>query len=343
MTQRSKTPGTITYAGLAGVLLLTAATSAFFGHFPVAGPPKSLEVSMTPALEERGKYLAEHVAICVDCHSSRDPSRYSAPVVPGTLGQGGFRFGPEMGLPGEIYARNITPAGIGDWSDGEVLRAMTEGVSRDGTALFPLMPYKDYAKLCQEDAAAILSYVRKLRPIENEVPKTRLDFPMNLLVRTLPAPAELSKDCPDGRDEVARGAYLVSLSGCQHCHTPQDQGRPRPGLELAGGVPFPMPMGGVAHSANLTPDRETGIGAWTREMFVSRFKLAGTPSDAQPVQPGHPNTIMPWTQYSGMTEEDLGAIFSYLRTVPPVYRPVVRFEAPVAMGPEAPETVVAGR
>jgi hypothetical protein len=71
---------------------------------------------------ERGKYMAWHVMACMDCHCKRDFSKFSGPVVPGTDGMGGERFGPEFGLPGNIYSRNITPAAIGKWTDEEIIR-----------------------------------------------------------------------------------------------------------------------------------------------------------------------------------------------------------------------------
>lgn len=332
---------TLTAASVAALAVL--ATATFFGRFPVTSEPRSLDTPITPALEARGRYLAEHVTLCTDCHSARDPSRYSMPVIPGTHGQGGMEFGAELGIPGKLYAPNITPAALGDWTDGEILRALTEGVSRDGRALFPLMPYKAFATLCEEDAAALVRYVRTLQPVENEVPRSRLDFPLNLIVRTMPAPAQLSKSCEEPASEVERGRRLVALAGCAECHSPTEMGRPVEGLLLAGGVEFRLPGGGVVRSANLTPDPVTGIGAWTREMFISRFKGAGRPEEARPVEAGQANTIMPWTQFSGMTAADLGATYDFLRTVPKVERPVLRFESSVAGARTQPETELAER
>lgn len=327
---KSKTFRLLTLTGVSLAALAVLATASFFGRFPITAEPRTLDTPITPELEARGRYLAEHVTLCTDCHSARDPARWSMPVLEGTHGQGGMEFGAELGIPGRLYAPNITPAALGDWTDGEILRAMTEGASKDGRALFPLMPYKAFANLCEEDAAALVRYVRTLQPIENQVPKSSLDFPLNLIVRTMPAPAKLSKSCAEPTSEVERGKRLVALAGCAECHSPSEMGRPLDGLLLAGGVEFPLPGGGVVRSANLTPDPITGIGAWTREMFVSRFKLAGRPEDARPIGAGQMNTIMPWTQFSGMTEEDLGAIYDYLRTVPKVERQVLKFEPRVA-------------
>src|SRR5574341_1161205 len=101
---------------------------------------------------------------------------------------GGQEF--NLGPAGRLYSKNITPAAIGSWSDGELRRAVTAGVSRDRTPLFPLMPYPHYGVMDEEDIHAVLAYVRSLKAIENRnIPARTLSFPLNLIVRTIPAPA----------------------------------------------------------------------------------------------------------------------------------------------------------
>lgn len=95
-------------------------------------------------------------------------------------------------------------------------------------------------------------------------------------------------------------------------------------MELAGGFEFPMPHGGTARSANITPDKETGIGKWTEEAFVQRFKLYSD-SALIPVNKGEFNTVMPWTMFSTMKTEDIKAIYAYLKTVKPIKNKVVKF------------------
>ena len=94
---------------LALVGLAVLGATYFFLAFPAQIEAASGSIDATAEQRARGVYLAEHVAVCVDCHSERDFSRFSGPVVPGTLGQGGQRFGHDLGVPGEVYARNITP------------------------------------------------------------------------------------------------------------------------------------------------------------------------------------------------------------------------------------------
>ena len=316
---------------VAGALLLfgLGTVTYLLAAFPKVGAAPALTVQSSPALLEHGRYLATHVSACIDCHSQRDWQRFSAPIVPLTEGKGGERFGAETGIPGTIFAKNITPAALASWSDGELIRAFTVGVSKDGSALFPLMPYPSYAAMCEGDVHAVVAYLRSLRPIENHVPASKLSFPMNLIVRTIPAPASPGP-CPDPTNTVAQGAYLAKIAGCAECHTPKNHGKPLPGMAFAGGFAFEgMPNGGgTVRSSNITPDNGTGIGTWKREDFIQRFKAFASSAAAVAVKPGAFNTVMPWTIYAGMTEADLGAIYQYLRTVPAVNNSVERWQEP---------------
>ncbi|HVW29421.1 MAG TPA: hypothetical protein VHC69_28845 [Polyangiaceae bacterium] len=291
--------------------------------FPRVSAASDLRIHRTPELVQRGEYLAEHVAVCVDCHSQRDWHRYSAPAVPGTIGGGGERFTRDMGFPGDIFSKNITPAGIGTWSDGEVARAITSGVTRDGRALFPVMPYPNYSHLCGADLSAIVAFVRTLPLVNNPDRESKLDFPMNIVVRTIPRDAE-PWPCPSpGTPEY--GKYLTTIAGCGECHTQQVRGKHKAGMEFAGGWTFPLPGGGHVTSANITPDPETGIGKWTKDEFVARFKAFASPNAATPVNAGGVNTVMPWTMYAGMSADDLGAMYDYVHSQPAVRNVVERF------------------
>jgi len=174
-------------AGALGALA-AAGIGYVYAAYPKVGAPPALAVARSAEALERGRYLAENASGCIACHSQRDWERFAAPVVPGSEGKGGERFGEESGLPAAIYAKNITPAALGAWSDGEIARAFTSGVSKDNSPLFPLMPYLNYSELCERDVAALVVYLRALKPVENEVPKSGIGFPMSLIVRTLPAP-----------------------------------------------------------------------------------------------------------------------------------------------------------
>ena len=294
---------------VAGILYLR-----FFLPDVEAAPYLSIEA--TPERIERGRYLANHVTGCMDCHSTRDWSRYSAPIVEGTLGKGGEYFGPEMGFPGKFYSRNLTPANLGDWTDGEIFRAITTGVNREGKALFPVMPYSFYRKMDREDIYAIIAYLRTLPARPSEFPESEPDFPMNLIMNTIPQEPSLVT-IPDPSDQVRYGAYLTNAASCMECHTPAEKGELVLEKAFAGGREFKMPAG-VLRSANITPDKATGIGAWSEADFLARFKAFQHPEAAKKLKEGQMNTIMPWTLFAGMTEADLKAIYSYLRTIEPV-------------------------
>ncbi len=313
------------------VVIIGAGLAYFFSTYPAVAAAEHVQVASTPERVARGKYLFDHVAICVDCHSTRDFTKYAGPIIDGTHGKGGEAFTNEiMGTPGDFYARNITPAGISDWTDGEILRAITVGVNKRGDALFPLMPYPNYRQMDREDVEAMIAYLRTLQPITNHVPDRSLQFPMHLIIRTIPQSAAFVPR-PSPSDRVAYGGYLARTASCAECHTLQDQGTPRPGMAFAGGMEFRWPWGGAVRSANVTPDADTGIGTWTEQQFVDKFKAwdnapAPALSDAEQKE----NTVMPWRQYAGMTRDDLGAIYAFLRSQAPVVHRVEKFSAGVA-------------
>ena len=290
--------------------------------YPKVSPAPEIRIEPTAERLARGEYLFHHVAMCADCHSDRDFSRFSAPVIEGTIGKGGHQM---EGAPGEIYASNITPAAIGDWTDGEILRAITTGVSKDGRYLAPMMPYLEYRHLSQEDAVALVAYTRTLKPVENDVKESSFNFPLNLIFRTIPTDYE-SAPHPDTANTLATGEYLANIAGCKFCHSPVDKGIPVAGSEFSGGHEFVFPQMGVLRAANLTPDKETGIGNWSKETFIARFKVyADSMGQHIPVTPDGCQSTMPWTLLAGMTGKDLGAIYDYLLTIEPVRNKVEKF------------------
>lgn len=299
------------------VALALIAVVVFFVRYPAVGPAPDVHVESTPERLERGRYLALHVALCIDCHSQRDFSRFAGPVVPGTEGSGGEVFDHAVDVPGRIVAPNITPAALASWTDGEVIRAITEGVSKDGTALFPLMPYYSYRFLTREDLYSVVAYLRALPPIQKTHAPRHLDFPVNLVVRTLPQAAS-PPPAPNPDDLADYGRYLATVAACADCHTPFLNGAPDEARRYTGGRVFPYD-GGVVVTPNLTPDPETGLGHWTEEQFVTRFKMYDNEEgrNLDPVEIGF-NTMMPWAMYAGMEERDLRAIYAFLRTLPPV-------------------------
>ena len=131
---------------------------------------------------------------------------------------------------------------------------------------------------------------------------------------------------PDASDQLAHGKYLVGIAGCAECHTPFEKGKSLVEFSLSGNREFGLPDGSVVRSANITPDPMTGIGKWTMDQFVSRFKNFSDSAFVLPaVKAGEFNTIMPWTMYGNMKEDDLKAIFTYLKSVQPISRKVETF------------------
>ncbi|HNP96494.1 MAG TPA: c-type cytochrome [Cyclobacteriaceae bacterium] len=315
------------------VIVFVVAIGALLAYVNFALPnvpdPENLTIEYTPERIERGRYLANAVTVCMDCHSKRDWGKFSMPLTEGTLGMGGDRFDQSMGMPGVFYARNITPKGISRYTDGELYRVITMGVTKEGRAIFPLMPYPYYGRMDKEDIYSIIAYVRTLAPLDNEVPDSQADFPMNFILNTIPSPAD-PQPRPDKNDVLAYGAYLTNASACMECHTNVDKGQIIPELAFSGGREFNFPDGSVLRSSNITP-HDTGIGAMTEEAFIARFKMYADSSYVAPdVAKGEFNTIMPWMMYGQMTREDLSAIYAYLRTVQPIENKVTKFSSPGA-------------
>lgn len=172
---------------------------------PNVGEAEALQIDYTHERIERGKYLANAVNLCMDCHAQRDWTKFSGPPKPGTLGAGGDVFDQSVGFPGVFYAKNITPTGIARYTDGELYRVITTGVNKEGKALFPVMPYLYYSKMDPEDIYSIIAYIRSLEPVQNDVPESKADFPFNFIMNLIPQKAEPQKR-PDKSDWIAYGA-----------------------------------------------------------------------------------------------------------------------------------------
>jgi len=305
------------------ILLIIAFVMYLKFALPNVGPAPDIKVEITTERLERGEYLATTVMGCVDCHSLRDFTKYSAPLTGTPFAGGGPEFVEEMGAPGNFYAPNLTPYHLGDWTDGEIYRAITAGVSKDGRALFPAMPSHLYGKSSNEDIYAVIAYLRTLEPVENTVPEPEANFPFSLIMNTIPKKAE-PREMPDKSDLVAYGEYVITSAACVDCHTPMERGQYIMEKAYAGGREFVLPNG-IVRTSNLTPDPETGIGTWTEETFINRFKVYADsvyiPND---VGEGF-NTMMPWTMYAKMDEYDLKAIYAYLHSLEPVKNAVVKY------------------
>ncbi len=277
----------------------------------------------------RGDYLANHVAACIHCHSQRDFNKFSGPVIPGSEGGGGFVFDNKIAdfIPGVLYGKNITPdneTGIGTWTDDEILRAVTQGIRKNGDTLFPLMPYANFNRMAKDDLLSIIAYLRTLKPIKNKIPDRQLMIPISM---AYPGPAlQASVDGnvrPPESETVKYGEYLITAADCMGCHTAFVKGKPDFSLAFAGGNLFTFP-GFKVNSSNITSDSATGLGTWTEERFLTKFTVCREEAGYN-FNPGTQNTVMPITEFAGMTDADLKAIYAYLKTVKPVVRSVEKY------------------
>jgi mono/diheme cytochrome c family protein len=321
---------------LLGVVVLAGGLLGWLAlRSPAQRPPSAERIEATPERLARGRYLTSHVVDCIGCHSDFHYDRFAVPVKVGTEGQGGYPFDKRLGVPGIVQAQNITPDpefGLGHWTDGEVIRAVREGVDRNGKALFPMMPYEAFREMSDEDVRSVIAYIRTFKPIRHEVAKRKLDFPVNLLIKFAPRPVDGPVATPDAKDTLAYGKYLVTIAGCGICHTPVDgKGRPIPEMKFSGGWEMVGPWGRVV-TANLTPDPDNYMGQASREEFIGRFKsFESLDGENAPVATQGRNTLMRWPAFAGMTREDLGAIYDYLKTVKPIKKKINPFpDAPLA-------------
>jgi hypothetical protein len=315
----------ITFVSLL-VVLLVAGYLYLAVYLPNPDPAPEITVEITEERVARGDYLANHVSVCMDCHAVRDWSLFSAPPYGNTIGAGGDRFGRDMGLPGEVFSKNLTPTNLTAYTDGQLFRAITTGVDLHDKVLFPIMPFGLYSHMAEEDVYAIIAYLRTLEPREGTYPSAELDFPLNLIINTLGGSYKGPKTAPTPGN-ISYGKYIATIAACAECHNPGVAGNVDFSRPFEGGTPFELPGGILVRSSNLTPDPETGIGNWTREFFIQRFKMFEPDHyDVPTVRPGEFNTVMPWTMYAGMSEEDIGAIYDYLMSIKPVRNEVVRFE-----------------
>jgi cytochrome c553 len=308
------------------VVVLAVAITFTIGWRPILGPRMRATTSRTfdrtPERLARGKYLFEAVAICTDCHTPHDNTSAAWPLLRDKEGAG--QAFPLAGLPGQVTAPNITSdaeTGIGNWSDDEIARAIREGVDRNGHTLFPMMPYARYRSMSDEDLASVVVFVRSLAPIRNSLSASQIIFPVKYLIRSVPQPVTAPVPAPDTSTPARRGQYLVEMAACADCHTPMKKGELMAGMEFAGGQVMVGPWGTVA-TANITPDA-SGISYYDDGLFREVMRTGK-------VHARKLNALMPCDQFGGMTDEDMSAIFAYLKTLPAVAHRVDNTEAATA-------------
>jgi mono/diheme cytochrome c family protein len=278
-----------------------------------------LSFERTPERLARGRYIVEGPAHCFQCHSDVDYTRPGAQAKPGKKGAGAIFAEDSMSW---LVAPNITPdveTGAGSWTDEQLARAIREGIGHDGRRLFPVMPYMNFRNMSDEDLASVITYIRSIEPIRNVLPKTQIP---EVLKGALPPIQSITSAVsgPDLSSPVARGKYLVTLGNCATCHTPMNQqGQPITEMAFGGGWQLKGPWGEVT-SANITPD-PSGISYYDEDLFIKTLRTGH-------VGARRLNYVMPTGYFRNMNDDDLKAIFAYLRTLPPVRHSVDNTEPP---------------
>lgn len=275
------------------------------------GVPAEL-ANATPA--QRGEYLTR-AADCIACHT--------------TEGSQPFVGGRPFVLPfGTMYSTNITPdkkTGIGDYTDAEFLRALRQGIGRDGKRLYPAMPFASYTYMTDADALAIKAYLLTLQPVESAPPPNTLSFPFNQrwLMGFWSAFFDPDKRFEPNTERSAewnRGAYLAEAMGhCGECHTPRNAAFALDNRKKFGGA---KQAGWVAY--NISSDKQTGIGEWSPAeiaKYISTGHAAGRGTADGPMGEAVEFSL----KY--LTPSDVNALAAYVASVPPTSskdQPVVK-------------------
>lgn len=270
-------------------------------------PYPSIKASKDTAVIARGRHLVYSIAHCADCHSTAnaDSILKTGQDVPLS---GGLLFN----LPvGKIYSKNITSdkeTGIGNYTDAEIARALYYGVHPDGTAIFDFMPFHNVS---EEDMAAIISYLRTQKPVKNNVPQNELNALGNIVKAFMVKPVGPNGNIPKSvRPDTSAdyGKYLVTNVGnCSGCHTKRNMAGAYTGQFLAGGNPMETPGMPTLTPPNLTTDSSSRIFGWSLENFTARVRMGKI----------IPYSHMPWNTFKNMTDDELKAIYKFLKTVKP--------------------------
>ncbi|MGI9373035.1 MAG: cytochrome c [Hyphomicrobiales bacterium] len=256
---------------------------------------------------ERGTYLMRSVVACGNCHT---PQTKNGPQLDREFAGQLVLKVPEF----TAVAPNITPdkeTGIGNWTDDQIIAAIREGKRPDGSTIGPPMPFEVYKDISDEDAHALVAYIRNVKPIKNSVPKSSYSFPLP------PAwgPKITSVKAPDKSDKVAYGSYLVNALGhCTACHSPLEKGAPDLEHQLgAGGQKIPGPWG-VAVPPNITPHSD-GIKDYSDADIANAIRKGVRPDGSRLGPP------MAYWYYKNISDEDMSAIVAYLRSLKPLPMP----------------------
>lgn len=290
---------------IAGATVTTMARQ----HLTYDAPFPEIKASTDSVVIARGRHLVLGPGHCADCHS---PVRNVDSML--ALGKdpalsGGFQFD----LPfGRFYTANLTPdteTGIGRYTDGEIARVLRYSIKKNGEAVLPFMPFQN---MSDEDLIAIISYLRAQEPVRHAVPEHEYNVMGNVIKAFMIKPSgptgEVAKFVkPD--TTATYGRHLVmAVANCNECHTKRNEIGDYVGEPLAGGTEFEEKGHSTLITPNLTPDSSGRLFYWNQKQFIERFRKGKL----------IPYSHMPWESYSRMTDDELKAIWNYLKTVKPV-------------------------
>src|SRR5262245_47020981 len=274
-----------------------------------AGKPTGVPAGFTESDPlARGKYLSE-AADCEACHPTEHGERCAC----------GRPFDTDFGT---IYSPNITPdkeTGIGDWTDADFIKAVHEGVAKNGTRLYPAFPYAAYTYMPEEDVLAIKQYLFAQPAVKNKAPENTLRFPFNqrglmAIWGMLYNPKERFQPVVEKSASWNRGAYLVeSLGHCGDCHTPRTMLQ-----ALDNRKKFSGGMAEGWRAYNLSSDKESGIGTWSAEEMETYLKTGHSQNKGSAFGPMAQAVHL---SFQKLTATDVSAIVEYVRSVPPVSTP----------------------
>jgi mono/diheme cytochrome c family protein len=265
---------------------------------------RAADVAPTAELIARGKYLVT-AADCTACHT----------VAGGKPFTGGVAFH----LPfGTIYSTNITAdkeTGIGSWSDDDFVRALHEGVAKDGAHLYPAFPYTSYTGLSRDDAVAMKAFLFSLPAVHAPARPNTLSFPFDqrwtlALWNIVFLDDRRFHPDPAVSPAVNRGAYLATALGhCGECHTPRNAGF---AMEIGRQFGGAITAGWLAY--NITADKEYGVGDWSDQQIADYLSFGHAASRGSASGPMG-EAVADSLQY--LNPEDTKALVSYLRHVEP--------------------------
>ncbi len=268
----------------------------------------------TPSSVENGRNLA--LVICAGCHYDQKAEKF--------IGKG---LNDLPRIAGKLYSANLTHSTTHgrppQYSDAELFYLLKTGIAKNGK----FMPYMMKPMMADADVNDIIAFLRSddpaLAAADTTLGKTKINFIGKTGMRLLAKPQPYNKGVarPDENDPVAYGRYLVGIVGCYHCHSQKvkklDYLNPESTKGyLSGGIKVKDPKGNRLRAPNLTPDKETGIGNFTREDFFKAVREGEAPSGRK-LSP-------PMPKFKAMTDKQVESIYAYLKSLAPVKHKVKR-------------------